>query len=70
MFDLEHLVLSPTRITFSSFSILDYILVSFPDRVTQQGILNVGLSDQQLIYYTKQMPRIKRDGHKEIKFCS
>ena len=48
---------------------MDHILVSFPDRVTQQGTLNVRLSDHQLICYTRKITRIKIGGHKQIKFC-
>ena len=70
MFGLEQLIESPTRITCSSSSVIDHILASFPDRVTQRGILNVGLSDHQLIYCTRKTIRIKRGGHKQIKFRS
>ena len=68
MFGLKQLIESPTRITCSSSSIIDHILASFPDRVTQQGILNVGLSDHQLIYCTRKIARIQRGGHKQITF--
>ena len=70
MFDLEQLIESPTQITCSSSSITDHIVTSFPDIVAQQGILNVGLSDHQLIYCTRKITRIKRGGRKQIKFCS
>ena len=70
MFGLKQLIESPTRITCSSSSIIDHILASFLDRVTQQGILNVGLSNHQLIYCTGKITRIKRGGHKQITFCS
>ena len=70
MFGLKHLIESPTRITCSSSSIIDHILASFLDRVTQQETLNVGLSDHQLIYCTRKIIRIKRGGHKQIKFRS
>ena len=65
MFGLNQLNESPTRITWSSSSIIDQILLSFPDRLTQPEILNVGLFDQQLTFI-----RIKRGGHKQIKFSS
>ena len=68
MFGLKELIESPTRITSSSSSIIDHIMASFPDRVTQQGMLDVGLSDHQLIYCTRKITRIKRGGHKQIKF--
>ena len=70
MFDLQQLIESRTRITCSSSSIIDHILASFPDRVTQRGILNVRLSDHQPIYRTTKITRIKRGGHKQIKFRS
>ena len=70
MFGLKQLIESPTRITCSSSSVIDHILASFPDRVTQREILNVGLSDHQLIYCTRKITRIKRGGHKQIKFRS
>ena len=70
MFGLKQLIESPTRITCSSSSIIDHILASFLDRVTQQETLNVGLSDHQLIYCTRKIIRIKRGDHKQIKFRS
>ena len=70
MFGLKQLIESPTRITGSSSSIIDHILASFPNRVTQQWILNVELSDHQLIYCTRKITRIKRGGHKQITFRS
>ena len=58
------------RITCSSSSIINHILASFPDRVTQKGTLNLKLSDHQLIYCKRKITRIKRGGHKQIKFHS
>ena len=52
----------------------NHILTSFPDRVTQQGILDVGLSDHQMIYCTRKITRIRNtvDGYEnatcEVKF--
>ena len=59
MFGLKQLIESPTRITCSIPFIMDHILESFLDRVTQQGILNFALSDHQLIYYTRKITRKK-----------
>ena len=49
---------------------IDKILASFSDRVTQRGILSVAPSDQQRIYYKRKITRLKRGGHKKIKFRS
>ena len=66
MFGLKQLIKSPTRIACSN-SIIDQILASSPDRVTQQGIINVRLSDPELIQCRRKITRIKRGGHKQIK---
>ena len=55
-----------TRITCSSATIIDHILANYPERVTQQGIIDVGLSDHQLIFCTRKISRIKRDVHTHI----
>ena len=59
MFGLKQLIESPTRITCSIPFIMDHILASFLDRVTQRGILNFALSDHQLIYCTRKITRKK-----------
>ena len=70
MFGVKQLFLSPTRMSCGRSSITDRILPNFHDRVTKQGILNVGLSDHHLIYCTRKITRVKRGGHKEIKLGS
>ena len=71
MFGLLQITKSPTRITCSSTSVIDHILVSLPGRISQEGVINVGLSDHQFIYCTRKISRIKTGGvHKKIKFCS
>ena len=50
--------------------IIDHILANFLDRVTQQWISNVGLSDHQRIYCVIKITRIKKGGHKQIKLRS
>ena len=56
-----------TRVTCSSSGIIDHILASFPDRVSQQGAIDVGLSYHQIIYCTRKISRIKRGTHKQIR---
>ena len=49
MFCLKQLITVPTRVTCSSSSVIDCILASFPNRVSQQNVIDVGLSDHQII---------------------
>ena len=67
---LEQLIKSPTRVTCSTSSLIDHILTTFPERVSQQGIIDVGLSDHQLIYCTRKFSRTKLGTHKQITFRS
>ena len=67
-FSFHQLIKVPKRVTCNSATIIDDILASYPVRVTQQGIIDIGLSDDQLIFCTREIPRIKRGMHKHIKF--
>ena len=70
LYGLEQLIKSSTRVTCSTSSLIDHILTTFPGRVSQQGIIDVGLSDHQLIYCTRKFSRTKLGTHKQITFCS
>ena len=48
-FELKQLIIVPTRVTSVSSTIIDHVLASFPERVTQSGVIDIGLSDYQLI---------------------
>ena len=61
MFGLKQLAEVPTRVTCSSSTIIDHILASFPNRVSQQVVIDVGLSDHQ------KVSRIIRGMLKEIR---
>ena len=63
-FNLHQLIKVPTRITCNSTTIIDHIFASYPERVTQQGLIDVGLSDHQLIFCTRKICRTKRGMHK------
>ena len=69
-FGLKQLIIVPTRVTTGSSTIIEHVLASFPERVTQSGVIDIGLSDHQLIYCTRKISRIKRGPHKQIKFRS
>ena len=69
-FSLHQLIKVPTRLTCNSATFIDYILASYPERLTQHGIIDVELSDHQLIFCTRKIYRIKRGTHKHMKFRS
>ena len=69
-FSLKQLITCPTRISYSSSTIIDHILTSYPDRVSQEGIINIGISDHQLIFCIRKTLKTKTGFHKQISFRS
>ena len=71
MHGLKQLTKSPTRVTWSTSTLIDHILTSASARVSQKGVINVGVSDHQLIFCTRKISRIKTGGaHKYLNFRS
>ena len=70
LYGLEQLIKSPTRVTCSTSSLTDHILTTSPERVSQQGIMYMGLFDHELIYYTRKFSRTNLGTHKQITFRS
>ena len=67
----KQLIQSVTCLTCSNSTLTDHILTSAPSRVSQKGVINVGVSDHQLIFCTHKISRIKMGGaHKYLNFCS
>ena len=71
MHGLKQLIQSPTRVTCSTSTLIDHILTSDPSRISKKGVINVGVSDHQLIFCTRKISRIKTGGdHKYLNFRS
>ena len=61
---------SPTRVTCSTSSLINHVLTTFPKSVSQQGIIDVGLSHHQLTYCIRKFSRTKLGTNKQITFFS
>ena len=48
-----------TRITCSTWTLIDHIIASFSSKVSQKGVINVGLWDHQLMFCTRKNYRFK-----------
>ena len=48
-FLLKEIIQEPTRIASTTSSLLDYILTNAGWKISQKGVIDVGLSDHQLI---------------------
>ena len=60
-FGLKQLIKQPTRITTNSSSLIDHVLTNTKDKISNSGILDIGLSDHQLIFCTRKLTRTKTD---------
>ena len=65
---LKQLISSPTRVAKSCSTLLDNILTNANEMVSQSGVLGIGLSDHQLVFWTrKKHKKFKLYKHKTIK---
>ena len=71
MFGLKQVIKSPTRITCRNTYLIDCIGANIPSRISRHGIINVGVSDHQCIYWQETLKiKIKTGGvHKYLSFC-
>ena len=56
---LTQIIKNTTRITEKSSSLLDHILTNSKEKISQSGILDIGISDHQLIFCTRKTLRPK-----------
>ena len=67
---LKQLIKHPTRITCHTSTLIDHIITTCEEKVTQSGVINTALSDHQLIFCTRKIKRVKASNHKQISFRS
>ena len=51
---LKQIINNPTRITDTTESLLDHILVDRPNKISQSGVISKGFFDHDLIYCTRK----------------
>ena len=61
MFGLKKLIEFLARVTYNNSTITNHILAGLP---IEEGVIDVGLSANQLIYCTRKISRIKRGTYK------
>ena len=64
-------LLKSNRLICSTSSLSDHIPTNSFEIISQNGVIDAGISDDQLIYCTRKIKRIKQNMHKNcIKNCS
>ena len=51
-YSLEQLISVPSRITESTATSIDHVLTNSPHKIIQSGVIEMSLSDHELIYCT------------------
>lgn len=68
--NLSQLICQPTRVTSTTSTIIDLILVTDNDKISQSGVLNIGLSDHMPIYCTRKIKKQTSKEHNCVKLRS
>ena len=68
---LKQLEKHSTRIPCHTSTLIDHIITNREEeKVTQGGVINTSLSDNQQIFCTRKIKRVKTNDHKQISFRS
>ena len=65
-FSFTQLIRNPTRITSNSSTLLDHILSNSKCNNSNHGVIEIGLSDHQLIFCTRKKIRQKFNTHNHV----
>ena len=54
LFNLKQIINNPTRVTNSSSTLIDHILISRDEKISQYGVIESDLSDHFMTFYTRK----------------
>ena len=66
----KQLINLPTRTTQTTSSLIDHVLSSKVDHISQSGVIDLGISDHSLIYCTRKIIRPVFGHHRSISIRS
>ena len=58
--------MNPTRVTCETSTLIDHILINSDEKISQYGVIDIGISDHQMIYCTRKLVRNKTGESKYI----
>ena len=65
-FSLEQLISIPTRVTSKTSILIDHVLTNSSQKASQYGVVELGISDHDLVYYTRKTPLLNPNKHNNI----
>ena len=63
---LEQLISFPARITESTATLIDHVLTNSMHKIIQSDLIEMSLSDHELIYCTRKTTKLKSNKHNEL----
>ena len=65
-YSLEQLISVPTRTKESTAPLIDHVLTNSPYKIIQSGVIEMSLSDHELIYCMRKTTKLKSSKHNEL----
>ena len=59
-YPLELIIKHATRTTHTSSTLIDHILTNSREKISQGGVIDIGISDHQLIYLTQKLQSLSQ----------
>ena len=69
-YSLQQLTSVPTRIIENTGILIDYVLANSPHKITKSRMVELNLSDHDLIYCTRKTTKFKRNKQNELNIRS
>ena len=69
-YSLQQLLTVTARITENTATLIDHVLENSPYKITQSGVIELNLSDHELIYRTRKTTKFKSNKHNELNIRS
>lgn len=66
-FSLHQPIKEPTRVSSSTQTIIDLVLVSEKSKITKSGVINYGLSDHSMVFCTRKIKKAVLNCHSSIR---
>ena len=70
LFNWTQIIKDQNRVTTTTSSTIDLILVSNIDKISQSGVIDIGISDHSLIFCTRKQTKAVFDKHNSVKLRS
>ena len=69
-FSLEQIIKHATCRKYSSSELIDHILTNSREKISQSGVVDIGICYDQLIYMARKLHRMKSNTHKKMEIRS